>query len=531
MTSALLLVVLLCATVAAAILAKRLGIPYPIAFVIGGIGLAFVPHLHEPKIDPQLIFLLVLPPLLHAGGWQTDLEEFKRNLRPIALLAVGLVLFSTCIIAVIGHAVLGLDWTMAFTLGAIVSPPDAVAAESIFERMSVPRRVMAVLSGEGLLNDATALVLYRVALAAAVSGVFSLSHTLLSFPIVAIGGLVIGLLTGFIVEAVLRLLARGDLEDSTISTVIVLIAPYASYLPADALNVSGVVAVVTTGIYLNRRSTKIMSSEARVVSLAVWQVMIFLLNAFVFLLIGVELPRLVSSFGASLTSFIDDAVIVSVAAILIRIVWVYPATWLPRALFRRIRATDPVPSWRWIAVIAWSGMRGIVSLAAALALPYTDALGHPLRGRAEIIFITLCVIVATLVFQGLTLGPIIAWLGVGETHNLQQRETKIRIRALEAGVRRLHELQSGFHTSDEWEVAARLLDEYERRIEHLRGHLRDGARENEEETESAVDHRLQRALLQAERDEIARLRQAGEIPDDSFRSIAYDLDLAELRLR
>lgn len=530
MNSALLLVVLLCAAVAAALLAKRLGVPYPIAFVVGGILLAFVPNLPEPHIDPKLIFLLVLPPLLHAGGWQTDVQEFRRNVRPIALLAVGLVVFSAVVTAVIAHALVGLDWAMAFVLGAIVSPPDAVAAESIFERMAVPRRILAILSGEGLLNDATALVLYRFALIAALTGVFSLGTFLLSLPLVAVGGVLLGLLAGLAVEVVLRLLARGDLEDSTLSSVIVLVAPYAAYLPADALGLSGVLAVVTTGIYLNQRSAKIMSSEARVVSLAVWQIMIFLLNAFVFLLIGLELPRIVGSLGSSLPRFIADAAIISLAVIVIRIVWVYPATWLPRALFERVRRTDPVPSWRWVAVIAWSGMRGIVSLAAALALPYTDAHGAPLHGRAEIIFITLCVIVATLVFQGLSLGPIIAWLGIGETHNLQQRETKLRIRALEAGVRRLHELESDFHSSEEWEAAGRLLGEYETRIEHLRGHLREGGQDSEP-LESNADHRLQRALLDAERDEIARLRSSGEIPDDIFRAIAYDLDLADLRLR
>jgi monovalent cation/hydrogen antiporter len=530
MNPALLLVVLLCATVAAAILAKRVNVPYPIAFVIGGILLAFVPHLPAPRIDPQLMFLLVLPPLLHAGGWSADLWQFRRNARPIALLAFGLVIFSTLVTAFIAHALIGIGWAMAFVLGAIVSPPDAVAGEAIFERMAVPRRVVAVLSGEGLLNDATALVLYRFALVAAVSGTFSLVSALLTFPLVAIGGLAIGLLAGAAVELVLRLLRRGNLQDPMLSTVIVLIAPYASYLPADALGLSGVLAVVTSGVYLNRRATRVMTSEARVLEDGVWQVLIFLLNALVFLLIGLELPHIVSTLGNRFTRFLIDGAIVSVAVILIRIIWVYPAVWLPRALFANIRRTDPVPSWRWVALISWSGMRGIVSLAAALALPYRDAMGRPLDGRAEIIFITVCVIVATLVFQGLTLEPLIKWLGIGETHLLQQRETKLRIRALEAGVRRLHELESEFHSSAEWEAAARLLSEYETRIEHLRGHLVPEM-ERTDKVRSDTDHRLEHDLLDAERSEIARLRGSGEIPDDVFRSIAYDLDLAELRLR
>ncbi len=530
MSSALLLVVLLCATVAAAILAKRINVPYPIAFVIGGILLSFVPHLPEPHIDPQLIFLLVLPPLLHAGGWSTDLEELKRNVRPVALLAIGLVLFSTVITALIAHATLGLNWAMAFVLGAIVSPPDAIAAEATFERMHVPRRVVAVLTGEALLNDATALLLYRFAVIAAVSGAFSFVAALVSFPAVTIGGVLIGLLVGFLIENALRLLLRGDLQDPAIGNVIVLIAPYASYLPADALGASGVLAAVTTGIYLNRRATRFMTSEGRVGGLALWNMMIFLLNALVFLLIGLELPYIISSLGNSFTRFLVDGFVISIAVVIIRIVWVFPAVWLPRALSKRIRERDPMPPWAWVAVIAWSGMRGIVSLAAALALPYRDAAHHPLSGRAEIIFITLCVIVVTLVFQGLSLGPLISWLGISETADPQRRETTLRICALEAGMKRLHDLEPTFHTAVEWEIAGRVLSEYERRIEHLRGHLKDQA-EQDERLENATDRRLQQEALDAERHEIAQLRRAGQIPDDVFRSIAYDLDLAELRLR
>lgn len=530
MNSALVLVLLGCAIVAAAIIAKRIAIPYPVAFVVGGIALAFVPNVPRTRVDPNLIFLLVLPPLLHAGGWYTDVAEFKRNLRPISLLAIGLVLFSTVIVAVIAHAMMGLVWPMVFTLGAIVSPPDAVAAESIFERLAVPRRVAAILSGEGLLNDATALVVYRFAVIAALTGSFSLAGAVGAFPVVVVGGIGVGLVAGIAVEAFIRLLSRGRLTDATLTNVVILLAPYAAYLPADALNVSGVLATVTTGIYLNQRVARIMGSEARIVGLAVWQIMIFLLNAFVFVLIGIELRDIVASLGANIGHFAVDGAIVSLAVILVRLAWVYPATWLPRVLFGHLRVNDPVPSWRWVTVIAWSGMRGIVSLAAALALPYTNASGAPLDGRADIIFITLCVIVATLVFQGLTLAPLIRLLGVGEANDGRSQENAVRIRALEAAVRRLQESEPSFSGAADWEIAGRLLAEYQARIEHLRGHLAASA-EKQARQRRETDHRLQRAMLQAERDEIAHLRRAGEIPDDVFRAIAYDLDLADLRIR
>ena len=530
MTAALLLVVLLCASVLAAILAKRVNVPYPIAFVVGGILLSFIPNLPKPHVDPHLILLLVLPPLLYYGGWSTDLFEFRRNIQPITLLAIGLVAFSTIVVAAIAHASIHLDWATAFVLGAVVSPPDAVAAEAIFHRMSVPRRIVSILTGEALLNDATALVLYRFAVVAAVTGAFSLGKVLVTFPIVALGGIAIGLLAGYFVEFVLRFLSKEQLEDATISNVVLLIAPYASYLPAEALHVSGVLAVVTTGIYLNQRATYFLSSEGRVVGIAIWDTMIFLLNALVFLFIGLELPEITSSLGNSFARFLLDGLFISIAVILIRIVWVYPAVWLPRVFVKHIRIHDPLPPWQSIAVVAWSGMRGIVSLATALAIPLTDSAGRPLAARDEIIFITLCVIFVTLIFQGLTLGPMITWLGVSETANPQKRESTLRIRALEAGLRRLNELEPTFHSSAEWGAAGRLLYEYETRIEHLRGDLKEDQAEDER-LASETDHRLQKELLHAERDEIARLRVNGEIPDDIFRSIAYDLDLAQLRLR
>ncbi len=529
MTNALLLVVLLAAVVAIAVAAKRAAVPYPIAFVFGGIALAFVPNLPRPHIDPNLIFLIVLPPLLYGGGWSTDWDEFRRNLRPIALLAFGLVVFTTLVVAYVAHALAGLSLPMAFILGAIVAPPDAVAAEAVFARLAVPRRIVAVLTGEGLVNDATALVLYRFAVAAAVSGLFSFAHASAAFVIASVGGIAIGLASGLAIEAVLRLLARGDLRDATISNVLLLLAPYAAYLPADALGTSGVLAVVAAAIYLSRRSVTALDAEGRIVGAAVWQVMIFLLNALVFLLIGLELPGIVASL-ASTRRFVDDALLVSLVVILVRIVWVFPATWLPRLFSARVRRDDPLPSWRSVGVIAWSGMRGIVSLAAALALPYTDAHGAPLAGRAEIIFITLCVIVATLIVQGLSLAPLIRALGIGETHARRRLETTIRIRALEAAVAHLRTLESGFASPRQWEVAGRILGAYEQRIDHLRGHLHAPG-EEPNASESAVAHTLERATLDAERDEIARLRRAGEIPDDVFRAIEYDLDLADLRLR
>ncbi|HEY8313265.1 MAG TPA: Na+/H+ antiporter [Candidatus Baltobacteraceae bacterium] len=524
----LLLFGLLVAIIVLTVIAKQLDTPYPVVFVIGGVLLAFVPNLPQVTLQPDLVFLIVLPPLLFSGGWSTDWYEFKRNVRPIGFLAIGLVVASTLVIGAVAHSLIpAMTWPAAFALGAIVAPPDAVAAEAIFERLAVPRRIAAILSGEGLVNDASALVVLRFAVAAAVTGTFSLVHAFGAFVLVSVGGVAIGLLVAFAIEGVQRLLARGELTDSLLSNVVLLLAPYAAYLPAEGVHVSGVLAVVTAGIYLSRRSARVADSQTRLVGSAVWNMLVLLLNGAVFISIGLQLRGLIATLSGNPWRIGLDAVVVCVSVILVRILWVIPATYLPRILFKRVRDRDPSPSWRSVAVIAWSGMRGIVSLAAALALPFTVAGGAPFPARSEVIFITFCVIFATLVLQGFSLGPIIAWLGISETSARERQETKVRIRALEAGLAKLHDLESTFESTKDWEAAGRLLGEYEHRIDHLRGHL-DG--DSDASAGNAVDHRLQREALDAERRAIMRMRGAGEIPDAIFRNIEYDLDLADVRL-
>lgn len=529
MNQALLLVALFGGVIVSAIVARRLRIPYPIAFVAIGLVFALVPGMPARELNPQLLFLVVLPPLLFAGGWTTDWYEFKRNFGAISTLAVGLVLFTTVVVAVLAHQLAGFDWATAFVLGAIVSPPDAVAAEAIFERMAVPRRIVAIVTGEGLVNDGTALVIYRFAVAAAVSGVFSLAHASIAFILNVALGIVFGLLVGAIIESVMRLLARFDVEDSAVANVVILLAPYAAYLPADALGVSGVLSAVTAGIYISRRSQAIFTPEGRVIGSAVWSVMLLLLNGVVFLQIGLILPRIVRSLSSSIGTYLWLAAAVSIAVIVVRFAWVYPVGRL-RRMIPGVAKRDPMPSWQSVLVLDWSGMRGIVSLAAALALPFRNASGAPLAGRSEIIFITLVVIVVTLLLHGLTLGPLITWLGIGETSTRQTQERTIRVQALQEGVHYLRSIEPSLKTPGESEALGRLLGEYQRRIEHLQGHLDDENAEREAEDEREADRRLELAALDAERREIARLRRKGEIPDDIYQSIEYDLDLAGLPL-
>ncbi|MBV8344948.1 MAG: Na+/H+ antiporter [Candidatus Eremiobacteraeota bacterium] len=528
MSQASVLVTFLGAVVVLAVLAKRLRVPYPIAFTIGGIALAFARHLPRPHIEPDLIMLLVVPPLLYSAAWSTDWVALKRNARPIAFLAVGLVIVTMLVVAVVVHAVLPeFTWPLAFTLGAIVSPPDAVAAEAIFERLAIPRRVAAIISGECLMNDATALVLYRFAIAAAVSGTFSLARASIAFVIVAAGGTLVGMAVALLLEGVLRQIGRLGFGDAMIASVVFLLAPFAAYLAAEELHVSGVLAAVSAGLLLSRRSVSFIDPETRVLGSAVWRLLTFVLNAFAFLLIGLELPSILAALEPHVRDYALYGLLVSVTVILVRIAWVFPATYLPRSLNARLRRHDPSPAWQPVAVLAWAGMRGIVSLAVALSLPYT--LGdQPFAARSVMIFLTFCVVFFTLVVQGLTLGPLIEWLGVTETSRSHRRETGLRIRALEAGIVRLQDDRVQHASALEREIADRVLEEYRQRIDVLRG--KSDQEGGVEERESRIDRKVQKEALAAERDAIVAMRRAGEIPDDIYRSIEYDLDLATLRL-
>jgi CPA1 family monovalent cation:H+ antiporter len=330
---------------------------------------------------------------------------------------------------------------------------------------------------------------------------------------------------GVALEFATRLMARFELSDSLIDNLAFLFIPYAAYLLAESVHVSGVLATVAAGVYMGRRSAIIYGPDTRLVGRSVWMLINYLLNGFVFLLIGLQLRQIVESPTFSPRE-ITIGLIVSLVAILTRIAWVFPATWLPRFLSRRTRAREPLPVNRNVAIVAWTGLRGIVSLAAALALPYSDATGGPFGQRDLIVFVTFCVIVVTLVFQGLSLIPLLSLLKIKGDESIEEREVEVRVHALRAGLDRLTKLESREHTPEEWEAISRIKAEYEHRIDHLEGHIA-GHRES---TESEFDHKLQDEALSAERHAIMRMRDEGRIPDDIFRRIEYDLDLAATRL-
>jgi CPA1 family monovalent cation:H+ antiporter len=521
MSTPALLILGLAITIALAILSRRIELPYPIVFVLAGTALAFVPGLPPVRIPPDWIFLVVLPPLLFSAAWSIDWIIFRGNLRPILQLAIGLVIFTTIAVALVAERLVPmLGVAGAFVLGAIVSPPDPVAASATFERFTIPRRITAIIEGEGLLNDATALVIYGYAVAAASSVAFSLTAAAQSFVIVVVGGVAIGVGVAFGIEALSRALQRYELSDSLIENFLLIACPYAAYSIGQTLHVSGVLAVVIAGITISRRSSVVYGPQTRLIAFNVWNLWVYVLNAYVFLAIGLHLRTYIAA-GSHFFAFLPAALAISGVAIAVRLIWMFPAAWIPR-LIPAVRRTDPLPPLNRITLIGWTGMRGIVSLAAGLALPRT------FPHRDEIIFITFVVIFITLVGQGLTLNPVLHWLKIEEEGDENRREIEIRLRALEAGLERLRELRGDARDEHAREDIGGLLNEYERRIDHLRAHL-DGA-VPAARVADVIHTTAEVEALRAERFAIMSLRDTGEVPDDIFRRIQYDLDLAESRL-
>jgi CPA1 family monovalent cation:H+ antiporter len=410
-----LVLALLAVAVGLGVLARRFGTPYPILLVAGGLLLGLQPWTPAVALDPQLVFLLFLPPLLYAGAFRTEWPAFRAQLRSITMLAVGLVLFTTAVVAVVAHYWVGLPWASAVVLGAVVSPPDAVAAMAVTQRVRVPRVIVTVLEGESLVNDASALVILRVAVGAVVAGTFSAADAGVQFVVVAVGGIAIGLAGGWVAVELLTRLSRRGLVDAKLTITITLLVPYAVYLPAEHLHVSGVLAAVASGFWVGNRCERVFTPELYAEGRAVWEWVEFLLNSLIFILIGLEIRDVLDglSSGHGPEALAVYALGISAAVILARLVWIYPGAYLPRWINRTVfGAADPAPPWRWVTVVGWTGMRGVVSLAAALALPLHTADGKPFPGRDLILFLAFGVIFATLVGQGLTLPLVIRALGM-----------------------------------------------------------------------------------------------------------------------
>src|SRR5689334_4359002 len=429
---------LLLSAVALGWVARHFRFPYPIALVFGGGALGFVPTLPQLAFDPQVLLVLVLPPILYQAALLTSWRDFKANIRPISLLAIGLVLATTLAVgAALKLVVPDIPWAAAFVLGAIVSPPDAVAATAILSRLNIPRRVVTVLEGESLVNDASGLVLYKFAVAATLTGTFSLTEASGQFVAVSVGGIVVGILMAHFFVFIHR-----HLGDTFIEVLTTLAVPYIAYIAAESLHVSGVLAVVVAGLVRGRYSPEIVSAEMRVIARSVWNILVFLLNSLVFILIGTQLSE-VSKRLAEYSSgqlFIYGA-LVSVVAIAVRFAWIYLATYLPRVLGIHRTGKEVIPETE-VFIMSWCGMRGIVSLAAALALPLVLDSGNPFPQRDLIVFLTFVVIAVTLVVQGLTLAPLIRALKVGTDWSGHEEERRAKLLLTKAAMTAIDDLVS-----------------------------------------------------------------------------------------
>ncbi len=514
---------LLVAVAALSALAGRLRVPYPILLVIGGLGLGWVPDADEITLDPDLVLLIFLPPLLYGAAFFASPREMARNARPIALQAIGLVFATTFAVAAIAHWAIGLPWEVACVLGAIVSPTDAVAPAEIVRRLGVPRRLVTIVEGENLTNDWTALTVYKLAVAAVVTGTFSLGEATLEFVLTGVGGLAVGVAVGLFTRFV-----RARIDDPPTEITISLFTPYAAYLPAEELGLSGVIAAVTTGLYMGWYASQLTTPTTRLQLIAIWETVQFLLNAVLFVLVGLQLPGILDGLdGFGIGELTLYAVLVSAAVIVTRIVWTFALSWTVRQLDPRVRERSPKPNHRVTLVGAWCSMRGSVALAAALAIPLTVDGGGPFPDRDLLIFLTYSVILSTLVLQGLTLAPLIRWLKVEDDGIEAREELAARIHAADAAIARVEELEA-----EDWvhpDTAERTKGLYNFRRRRF-AELKDGDGDGSIHDRSGRYQRLMHEVIAAAREALLRLRNEGRITDEVMRRVERDLDLEEARL-
>jgi Na+/H+ antiporter len=492
---------------------RRLPVPAPVLQVIAGLVVATIPGVAMPTLEPDLVFFVFLPPILWAAAFFTSLREFTANRRPIGLLAIGLVIATTVGVAFVARALFpGMPWAVAVALGAIVSPPDAVAAAAVVSRLPVPRRVIVILEGESLVNDASALVLYRSAVAAAVTGVFSLGESIVRFFLDAGVGILLGLAIGWVLVWALK-----RTKDELAEILLTLAGPYAAWILAEQIHVSAVLACVAGGLYLRQHYSVVVGPRSRVQSKAVWDLLVFVLNAMIFVLLGMQFTAMIKATTlAQLPALLAPGLIISLVCVVVRLVWVPVATWAPRLLSKEIARVEAVPRPKAVALVAWTSMRGIVSLATAFALPLTLADGSPFPYRQDLLYITMSVILFTLVVQGCTLAPIIRYFKfAAETHH-QQEERFARIEALRRAADALEDAaREGWANDDD--------------VSWLRAELQDRLESHRDPARASTRHALRARMRQAERRMLIRLRNEGAISDEVLRELEHELDLDAMR--
>ncbi len=524
----LLIISLLFAVSMLTMMSEKLRVAYPIFLVIAGLLISFIPGMPHISLEPEWVFLLFLPPLLYAAAWNTSWKDFWSFRRAIGMLAFGLVIFTSVTIAYLSNAMIpNFPLAMGFLLGGIISPPDAIAATSVLQGLKVPKRVVAILEGESLVNDASSLIVFRVALATILTGNFVFWEAGLGFFRVAIMGIVVGLAIAHIFYIVHRCLPTTPSIDTALS----FIAPYLMYIAAEHFEYSGVLATVSGGLFLSYRSQEILGYNSRMQVTFTWETITFLLNGIVFILIGLQLPETISGLGQySIADAITYAVVISIVTIVIRIIWVFPSTYLPRILSAGVRAREVRATWQNVFIVAWSGMRGVVSLASGLAVPLTLTDGSAFPHRNLILFITFVVILFTLVLQGLSLPMMLRWLKIEDDgENVQEQEAAIRLRLATVS---LDHMQSSY--SDEVgaiDAFNRLKDRYERMIENANNKLLNTEKETAKADFLPKYRNMLVEIVSVKRQELQKLKREKIYSDEILRAREWELDLEEARLR
>ena len=516
--------ILLAVLAGTALLARRINTAPAILLLLAGIALAFVPGMPAIELPPELVLLLVLPPLIYSAAVAMSWREFRFNLRVIVMLSVGCVIFTAFMVAAATHYLIGLPWGVGFLLGAIVAPPDVVAPLAIARKLGLPRRILTVLEGEGLANDATALILYRFAVVAISTGLFSLPQATGTFFAIVASEIAFGVAVGWV-----SLRARHRARDPQVEITLSLITPYIAYWIPEHLGGSGVIATVACGLYVSWNGPLLISAATRLQGIFFWDLVIFMIEGMLFLLTGFQMRSVLEKSKAfPMHDVLFATGLVIVIVIIARYAWVYPATYGPRFLSRKLRERDPYPSWRTVFVIAFTGVRGAVSLAAALALPYALANGDPFPYRDLILFVSFSLILVTLVGTGLGLPPVVRWLGVasdGRSEHAAEHEAELAARreALGAALQSLDAMTDDRELSEE--VVKLLRARHEIRATQL-----PGSRDAGEHDASASGTELTRELIAIERKFIHALLRDGKITDETRRRIERDLDLEEASL-
>jgi Na+/H+ antiporter len=520
-------------------MADKIKLPYPILLVGVGLLIGFVPVLPDLALDPEIIFLIFLPPLLYDAAFKTSWHEFKTSIRPISTLAITLVFFTTVTVAIAAHYFIpGFSWPLAFVLGAIVSPPDAVAATSITKGLGLNKKVITILEGESLLNDASALIAYRYAVAAVTTGAFVFWKASLQFFVVAGGGIGAGILIGYIFVMVHKKITHNPVVETSLT----LLAPYIAYLTAERLHVSGVLSVVCAGLLVTWRAPEIFSYQTRMRTRVVWDTIIFLLNGIVFILIGLQLPRILNNIkDYSFLQLLGYGLLISLVTIVVRIAWVFAGVYNQKIFsVKKKRSLLPgdkeiimeEPPWKNVVIVAWTGTRGVVSLATALALPFTLKNGSPFPGRPIILFLTFVVIFVTLVVQGLTLPFLIRLLNVQKTESSNKEDKELE---LTMSHQVLDFIEKNFPVELEPKVEELIKKKYDitinklnRDIEQIERHKKPTIHLLSTSTGQLMLANLEIAKFQ--RELLIKFHKEGSFSDEAIRHAERELDVEEMRL-